>query len=384
MQLNFSKAGLALNSKRMTTQNTAILSMQSNQFKFPQRASMWALWIMLGLGLSAPYRGIAGNPDRRGQAGATELQIMPWARQAGWYGVNSANVRGLEAERLNVAGLALGGKTELYFSRTNWLVGSDIYMNAFGIAQRVDESSVLALSVMSVDMGSIDITTVNNPDGGLGTYKPTIANLGLSYAKSFSNRIHGGATVRIVTEGTSDVNASGVAFDAGIQYITGPDDRIKFGISLRNVGTPISFSGDGLAARGVMQGSTVPLTLSQRSQTLEMPSLMNIGASYDFYLDENKSNRLTVAGNFTSNSFTNDQYGFGAEYAFGKMFAARAGYEFEDAGSDPEFTQNVYSGLSLGASVDAPFAGSNFGFDYAYRATSPFGGTHLIGVRYGL
>ncbi|NDC72211.1 MAG: hypothetical protein EBZ62_01975 [Sphingobacteriia bacterium] len=126
---------------------------------------------------------------------------MPWARQAGWYGVNSANVRGLEAERLNVAGLALGGKTELYFSRTNWLVGSDIYMNAFGIAQRVDESSVLALSVMS---------------------------------------------------------ASGVAFDAGIQYITGPDDRIKFGISLRNVGTPISFSGDGLAARGVMQGSTVP------------------------------------------------------------------------------------------------------------------------------
>jgi hypothetical protein len=34
--------------------------------------------------------------------------------------------------------------------------------------------------------------------------------------------------------------------------------------------------------------------------------------------------------------------------------------------------------------VDAPFAGSNFGFDYAYRATSPFGGTHLIGVRYGL
>ncbi|MFM7380962.1 MAG: hypothetical protein ACKO2X_07645, partial [Bacteroidota bacterium] len=77
----------------MTTQNTAILSMHSNQFKFPQKASMWALWIMLGLGLSAPYRGIAGNPDRRGQAGATELQIMPWARQAGWYGVNSANVR---------------------------------------------------------------------------------------------------------------------------------------------------------------------------------------------------------------------------------------------------------------------------------------------------
>ncbi len=68
---------------------------------------------------AASFDALAGNPDRRGQAGATELQIMPWARQAGWYGVNSANVKGLEAERLNVAGLALGGKTELYFSRTN-------------------------------------------------------------------------------------------------------------------------------------------------------------------------------------------------------------------------------------------------------------------------
>ena len=333
---------------------------------------------------AASFDALAGNPDRRGQAGATELQIMPWARQAGWYGVNSANVKGLEAERLNVAGLALGGKTELYFSRTNWLSGSEIYMNAFGLAQRLDESSVLAVSVMSVDMGSIDITTVNNPDGGLGTFKPTIANLGVSYARSFSNRIHGGASLRIVTEGTSDVNASGVAFDAGIQYITGPDDRIKFGIALRNVGTPISFTGDGLAARGVMQGSTVPLTLSQRSQTLELPSLMNIGGSYDFYFDAEKVNRLTVAANFTSNSFTNDQYGVGAEYAFGKIAAIRAGYQYEDAGSDPEFTQNVHTGLSFGLSIDAPFNSSNFGFDYAFRGTSPFGGTHLFGVRYGL
>jgi hypothetical protein len=190
--------------------------------------------------------------------------------------------------------------------------------------------------------------------------------------------------LRVVTEGTSDVNASGVAFDAGIQYITGPDDRIKFGIALRNVGTPISFTGDGLAARGVMQGSTVPLTLSQRSQTLELPSLMNIGGSYDFYFDAEKVNRLTVAANFTSNSFTNDQYGVGAEYAFGKIAAIRAGYQYEDAGSDPEFTQNVHTGLSFGLSIDAPFNSSNFGFDYAFRGTSPFGGTHLFGVRYGL
>ena len=31
---------------------------------------------------------IAGNDDRRGTAGANELLINPWARSAGWGGVN--------------------------------------------------------------------------------------------------------------------------------------------------------------------------------------------------------------------------------------------------------------------------------------------------------
>lgn len=327
----------------------------------------------------------AGNPDRRGQAGGTELLIVPWARSAGWIGVNTANVRGLEAERMNVAGLAFTKKTELNFSRTTWLSGSDVFVNAFGIAQRINESSALAFTVMSIDMGAIDITTTENPDGGLGTYKPAFSNIGVSYAKSFSDRIHGGATVRIISQSISDVSAQGVAFDAGIQYVTGPKDALKFGISLRNVGTPMSFGGDGLSARGTMQGNTVALTLSQRSQKFELPSLMNIGASYDFYpMGGAEEYRLTMAANFTSHSFTNDQIGLGAEFAWRNMFALRMGYQYENGIMNIDTRQNVYSGFNAGFSVDAPFNKSNFGFDYAYRATNPFGGTHLLGIRYTL
>lgn len=326
----------------------------------------------------------AGNPDRRGQAGAQELLVVPWARSAGWIGVNTSTVRGIEAERMNVAGLAFTKKTELNFSRTTWLSGTDIYMNAFGLAQKINESSALGFSVMSIDMGAIDITTTENPDGGLGTYKPSFANIGISYAKSFSDRIHGGATVRVITQSISDVSAQGVAFDAGIQYVTGPKDAIKFGIALRNVGTPMVFGGDGLSARGTMQGSTVALTLSQRSQQFELPSLMNIGASYDLYPMGVDDYKLTVAGNFTSNSFTNDQYGLGAEFSWKNIFAVRTGYQFENGFSAEASRQNVYTGLNFGFSVDAPIGKSIFGFDYAYRGTNPFGGTHLLGVRYTL
>ena len=55
----------------------------------------------------------AGNKDRSGQAGASELLINPWARSSGWGNVSTANVQGLEAMFINVAGLAFANRTEL-------------------------------------------------------------------------------------------------------------------------------------------------------------------------------------------------------------------------------------------------------------------------------
>lgn len=79
----------------------------------------------------------AGNPDRAGQAGASELLINPWARSSGWGGANSGSVHGLEASFLNVAGIAFTKKTEVIFSHTNFLKGSGININAFGISQKL-------------------------------------------------------------------------------------------------------------------------------------------------------------------------------------------------------------------------------------------------------
>ncbi len=337
--------------------------------------------LAMACAVSAVY---AGNPDRRGQAGATELLIQPWAQSGGWAGINSANVRGIESERMNVAGLAFLSKTELNFTRTTWLSGSDIFVNAFGIGQRLNESSVLGITVMSIDAGDIEITTVGQPDGGLGVFKPSFVNLGLSYARSFSERIHGGITLRIISQSTTDVSSQGAAFDAGIQYITGEKDRVKFGIALRNVGTPMAFGGDGLAARGTMQGSSIALTLAQRSQLFELPSLMNIGGSYDFWLVGQDDYKLTVAANFTSNSFTNDQFGLGGEFSWKGMFAVRAGYQYEDGIRDYTERQTAHDFINAGFSINAPFGASRFSLDYAYRSTKPFNGTHMYGVRISL
>jgi hypothetical protein len=165
----------------------------------------------------------AGNPDRAGGAGATQLLINPYVRGVGLSGSNTASARGLESFYLNVGGLAYVKKMEIQASQTRYLVGTDIYLNNFGIAQALGENGsggVLALALTYWDIGSIPITTTEAPDMTLGTYTTQIMNLGLAYSKTFSNSITGGLILRYVSEGTASVNASGVTLDAGVQYQT--------------------------------------------------------------------------------------------------------------------------------------------------------------------
>ncbi len=340
----------------------------------------------------------AGNEDRSGEAGATELLINPWARSSGLGGANTASVKGLEATYLNVAGLAYTRKTELMFTHTRYLVNTGIGISAFGLGQRVGETGVLAFSLMSVNFGDIDITTVDNPEGGLGKFTPSYMNLGLSYAKEFSNSISGGLTFKVINEAISNIRTQGMAIDAGVRYTTGENDQIKFGIALKNVGPPMKYAGDGLAFRNTNPITGVSSTEQHRSAIFELPSLLNIGASYDFFLDPTAdstgegitaSHILTASGTFTSNSFTRDQYRLGLEYSFQSMFFVRAGWVLNRASSKDvykDITPEAHTGPSAGFSIQTPLnkSGSTFSIDYSYRATQPFQGTHSIGCRINL
>lgn len=332
----------------------------------------------------------AGNPDRAGQAGASELLVNPWSRSLGWNNVNYSNIRGIEAMRVNVAGLAFLDKTGVGFSRTEYLVGSGINVNALGFGQNLGDGT-LGLSVMTVGYGDIDITTTNQPEGGLGTFSPQFVNIGIAYAHSFADFIHGGVVVRIVSEGIPDARATGVAIDAGLQYNTGNDtypDKFKFGVSLRNVGTPMSFSGDGLKFRADVIAGTYQNSVSQLSQAFELPSQLNIGASYDMYVQY--KHRVTVAGSFTSNAFYRDQIGLGLEYGLKvkgrEMFLLRGGYRYEEGFLNSEVLNgNAFTGWAGGFTVMIPFSSDKdvprMALDYAYRTTNPsFQGSHTVGV----
>ncbi|HRD53301.1 MAG TPA: PorV/PorQ family protein [Flavobacteriales bacterium] len=322
----------------------------------------------------------AGNPDRAGSAGATQLLLNPFARSSGWGMANSASLRGTESMFGNVAGLAMVSKTEIGFANMR-LPGAGLSLNTVGFGQKLGASGVLGLQATVLSFGELEVTTVDVPEGGRGNFRPSMSNIGVAYAKSFSNSIHGGLVLRVVSEGVSSVRSTGVCFDAGIQYVTGEKDNVHFGIALKNVGPAMSFSGDGLAVQGLLISGSDQLTLQQRSAKQEIPSLLNIGAAYDWHISD--VHRLTIAGTFVSNSFTNDQALAGLEYAFRKMIHLRAGYAYERRGNADERV-TWFTGPSAGISVDFPFGEekkSALALDYAYRTTNPFNGFHCLGIR---
>lgn len=342
----------------------------------------------MGLMLLPQNNVMAGNKDRSGQAGASELLINPWAKSSGWGSVGTSCGQGLEALYTNVAGTGFTKGTEIIFSYTNWLKGSGVNIMAFGLSQKIGTNGgVLTAAVMSMNFGEVDITTTSSPEPIQGTFKPSYLNINLAYAKAFSNSIYGGLAIKLISESISDASATAIALDAGIQYVTGEKDQIKFGIALKNVGASMHFTGDGLSFRGIIPGhgnDNDEFTVEQRSAKYELPATLRIGASYDFLIGD--LHRITLAGNFTSNSFTKDQFTLGLEYALKYYLQLRAGYTYQDGIFESNVSDRgtVFTGPSAGFTVSVPFnkeKETGIAIDYSYRATNPFQGTHSIGIK---
>lgn len=333
---------------------------------------------------------MAGNDERRGTAGASELLINPWARSTGWGGVNYANIRGLESMFSNVAGLAFVKNIEVAYTNTILYggksgVSSGASINTFGLGVRVFEAGVLGIYVSTISLGDLPVTTYDSPEpGSNGTFSPSFMNINVAYAHSFTNTIHGGVVFKLATESTDNVSGSGFAIDAGIQYVTGEEDELKFGISLKNWGPSMKFGGTGHSLTMTNHAGNT-FTVETRAAEMELPTCLNIGLSYDF-LFEKWNQRLTIAGSFTSNAFLRDNFALGLEYGLLNILQLRAGYVFQSGlWSGDAATAN--SGICAGASVDVPLSkkeDSNIGLtiDYSYRTASPLKGTHAIGASF--
>ncbi len=347
--------------------------------------------LTIGIGTVIILKSFAGNTDRIGQGGGFQLLLNPYAKSAGMAGINGANAVGMEAQFSNVAGMAKITGMNATFNNSFWLIGSGLNLLNFGFCNKVGETGAIGLSFSNITAGQIIRTTAENTEGGIGYFTPRFSNIAFSYAKAFSDYIYAGTTIRIINEGIDNVQATGVSLDAGVQYQTGDKNQYHLGVALKNIGPPISYSGDGLTTQATVlnnaYGKSYQMSQNQKSSENNLPASLNISLAYDQYISYDsltlKSQKITYFGGFTSNYFINDQFSIGAEYNYNNILMLRAGYAYESNILNKEASTTIFSGPSAGLSFEYPVIKEKMtlGVDYSIRVTNTFFNIQSVGIR---
>ena len=317
----------------------------------------------------------AGDVSRKGTTGAEELLIPVGARGIATGGSFLANITGLESIYYNPAGLDVTPRTEAMFSYVNYL--ADINIAYFAVGTSLGDFGSLGFDLKSFDFGDIPITTVEFPDGTGQTYSPTFLTLGVTYSKVLTDRISIGTNFKLITESIQNENATGIAIDAGVQYRF--SNALMLGVTVKNIGTNMQFSGEDLRTRTQIPGSTpgsADGTFEIVAESFQIPSFFELSLTYAMQFDD--QNNLALAGAFVANNSLEDAANFGLEYNFMNTFFVRGGYNLK-----LENQSDAVYGFTLGAGVDYNIAG-DFGivFDYAFRDVKEFpSANHIFTVK---
>ncbi len=331
--------------------------------------------------LGAFQTAFAGNENKRGTAGGLEVVLPVGARGTAMSGANISTTQGIEAIHWNPAGLSrMNGSGEVMFSNMNYI--ADIKLTYGAVALQSEEFGSIGLSIKNLDFGNIMETTEEFSEGTGNVFSPSFSVIGLTYSRSLTDRISVGATIKYVSEKILRTEASGVGFDAGVQYAFGVDNPLhglRFAVILKNLGPSMQYDGADLERLVIPpnSSSTQNRALKFTSQSFELPSTLDLGISYDYKMG--MDNRFTVHTVFQNNNFGSDMYTGGLEYAFNEQVFLRGGYVYSPSQSTEVSTATIFS-YSAGAGVNLDLGGMVVGVDYAYRATEYFSGTNTLAL----
>ena len=320
--------------------------------------------LLLVLGLS--FQAFAGNPDKRGTAGAMELLIPMGAKGTALAGSNIASVTGVDAMYWNPAGITcMNSNIETSFSYMKWIADVNISYGALAFKTGL---GTLGLGFQSLGFGDIPVTTEQFPNGNGAFFSPQYMTAIVSYSRAMTDRTFIGVNAKFVSEKIVETSASTVAIDMGVQYIS--EFGVRVGVVLKNFGQPLKFDGTDLD-RQVEMPDTPPNTptryLRLQADQAELPSLFEIGLGYDFSPME--KTMLSFNGAFRHNNYSTDQILVGLEANYNDILFLRGGYEYGlTTGEDPLGESDYIFGPAFGFGLVQPLSGTmSIAFDFAYR-----------------
>lgn len=218
------------------------------------------------------------------------LTIAPDSRSGGMGDVGAASAPDVNSQHWNIGKYAfLDSKGGFAISYTPWLRNliPDINLAYLAGYFRVDEQQVITTSLRYFSLGNITFTNI---DGSFaGQYNPNEFAIDAGYSRLFTDNFSGGIAFRFIrsdlTSGqqTSDGQdtKAGISFaaDLGFYYqnqvdVGSSDGEWAAGISLTNLGTPISYSVD--------------------ADKTPIPTNLRLGGRFSYNIDEYNSISLNM------------------------------------------------------------------------------------------
>jgi hypothetical protein len=236
------------------------------------------------------------------------------------------------------------------------------------------EWGALGVSFTSFYMDEMEITTVYNSEGTGEYYDAGDLAVGLSYARSLTDRFTFGITVKYVREFIWNESASQMAVDVGSLYRT-DFMNLRLGMAVRNFGGKMKFSGEDIDQRLQeeldRQQDNNP-RVERLSPEFRLPQVFQMGLAFDPVESENA--RLTLLADVDVPSDNTQRMIVAAEFNFRDLAYLRGGYRFNyDEGA-----------LSLGGGLYINAGGLMTRLDYAFSARGVFGNVHQFGLGFSL
>ncbi len=273
------------------------------------------------------------------------LKLGVSARGVGMADAMSAAVTGAASMHYNPAGLVSPVvSSELLVMHKEWI--QDTRTEYLGASFALGEAQALGLAVNSTRVEGIEIRTRPGPTEG--TFTAQSLSIGLSFAHGFTDELRAGVTAKFLYEKIFVDEASGFAFDAGIQW-NGLLNNLTLGAALLNAGAMNDL----------------------RNESTTLPMMIRGGGAYRIPIGTAEVDFLASADLQHIFPEGNTYLNLGGEITYRSLFSVRGGYQ---VGSEAR-------GLSLGAEVRYMFLGVGYAFS---RLNEDLGNGHTISVLFSL
>lgn len=330
---------------------------------------------VLFLALLLSCSGALYGQERAGTSGSPQLLVPIGAQYLGGSGA-AAGISGIEGVLWNPAGLDKGeGDILVMASRREHL--ADIGVNFLSAGVRFGKIGTFAVHIRNFSIGEIEETDEFNPGGTGSTFTPTFFTLGGTYSVGMTDQIRIGVTANLTRESFASMSATGVTFDAGVQYgrflgLNGLD----IGVSIRNIGRSMSYDGSGLLVPAQGQGSDRSSTQFQVvASDAQIPTTVDVSAEYNIW------GGLNIAATYSENTFQPAEAQGQLSYNFRDLIVLRGAYSqiLEDRG---ELESPFENRPSFGGTLNLePALGVDLSFDYAFVSTKFFENNHILTLR---